>query len=169
MGVRIPANQAVTNKYTSGKEYMFKDTYKEYQGYYYELNGKTFAGKEFATSAPELIRINSADVNTLLTNPATFVYGKVSGAKIINNKITALPQSDNNVIFDKGGEIFLKFFCQKTNSSSIIIKEIDEDSYKRIQDDPLYKTTYIGEYNNIIQTIEDAEKQIPGLKLFLNL
>ena len=44
MSVRIPSNQIVKSKYTIGKEYMFESTYREYQGYYYELNGKLFAG-----------------------------------------------------------------------------------------------------------------------------
>ena len=40
MGLRVPQNQIVESKYTSGNEYMFAKTYKEYKGYYYEMSGK---------------------------------------------------------------------------------------------------------------------------------
>ena len=43
MGVRVPQNQIIESKYTSGNEYMFAKTYKEYKGYYYEMSGKQFA------------------------------------------------------------------------------------------------------------------------------
>ena len=56
MGVRIPQNQIVY-KHTAGGEYMFESTYKEYQGPYYEMSGKIFAGKEVTTSAPVLVPI----------------------------------------------------------------------------------------------------------------
>ena len=110
MGLRVPQNQIVTSKYTSGKEYIFNSTYREYIGYYYELNGKLFAGKEFSTTSPELIRINSNKVNNLLTHPSTYVYGKISGVKIPNIKITQLPN-------DLSKE--LNFYCKKINDNSI--------------------------------------------------
>lgn len=166
MGLRIPQNQAVTSKYTSGKEYMFNSTYREYIGYYYELNQKLFAGKEFSTSAPEIIKIDSSKVNKLLTNPSTYTYGKISGIKMNDNNISTLPSSTDN-IYDKGGEEFIRFFCQKENQTPILIKEISEDTYKSLQNNPLYKTTYIGNYNDSKHNIDDANKEMPGLKTFL--
>lgn len=167
MGLRIPQNQTVTSKYTSGKEYMFSSTYREYIGYYYELNGKLFAGKEFSTTAPELIRIDSSKVNNLLTSPSTYVYGKISSTKLPSLKIISLPSSNNNNLVDKGGEYFLQFYCSKINSN--VIKSIDENTYVKLQNDPLYKTTFIGAYNNKNQTPDEAEKQLPGIKAFLDL
>ena len=87
MGLRIPQNQIVANKYTIGKEYMYKDTYREYQGYYYELNNKLFTGKEFNSNAPELILIPKnnnvpSGFNSLLTKASTYVYGRISKTKI---------------------------------------------------------------------------------------
>jgi hypothetical protein len=188
MGLRLPQNQAVTSKYTSGKEYMFNSTYREYIGYYYELNGKTFAGKEFNINALELIRFNSGKVNDLLTHPSTYIYGKISGTKITQTKITSLPQptppstndlyettSENQGINSRVSSLTLlndpstslQFYCSKINSN--IIKLIDENTYVKLQSDPLYKTTYIGTYNNKTQTPNDAEKQLPGIKAFLDL
>jgi len=55
MALRIPKNQIITGKYTLGKEYVILSSYAPYQGYYYNLNGRTFAGKEFDPKAPEII------------------------------------------------------------------------------------------------------------------
>lgn len=166
MGVRIPQNQTITNKYTSGGEYMIADTQNEYKGYYYELNNRTYAGENFDTNNPEIVKINLNNYNKLLGNPNTYAYGVVSGVKIPNNnKITSIPTSINPNLVDVG----TKFYCQKVNQNPIVIKEIDEDTYKSLQTNPLYKTTYVGKYNGKYQSVDDAEKQIPGITTFLGL
>jgi len=53
--MKVPAN-IIETKYTSGNEFVFSFNYKYYQGYYYELNDKIFAGKEFNINAPELVK-----------------------------------------------------------------------------------------------------------------
>ena len=40
MALKLPKNQIATSKYTSGGEYVTDKEYKNYQGYYYELNNK---------------------------------------------------------------------------------------------------------------------------------
>jgi len=163
MPLKIPQNQIIESKYTIGKEYMFVSTQNEYQGYYYELNGKLFAGKEFNPNNPEIIKIQSSRFNKLLSNLSTYTYGKLSGVNISSNIVNSLPKSDN----PNASSIETKFYCSKINVSPTIIKEISEDNYKTIQNDPIYKTTYVGIYNNKVQSIDDADKQIPGLKTFL--
>ena len=64
--MRVPANIITENKYTIGKEYIDKKTHKLYQGYYYELNNKFFAGKEFNNNAPEIIKIKSSHLIIML-------------------------------------------------------------------------------------------------------
>jgi len=167
MGLRIPQNQVVQNKYTAGKEYMLENNYREYIGYYYELNGNIFAGEEFNINALELIKFNSSKVNDLLTHPTTYTYGKLSKTKIPSTKIISQPVSNTNNLLDKGGEYFPQFYCSKINSN--IIKSIDENTYVALQSNPLYKITFIGTYNNIYQTPDDAEKEIPGMNAFLGL
>ena len=49
--MRIPANIISKDKYTIGNEYLYLDTYKEYQGFYYELSNKFFAGVDFNLEA----------------------------------------------------------------------------------------------------------------------
>jgi hypothetical protein len=185
MGLKVPKNQIVTSKYTSGGEYVTDKEYKNYQGYYYELNNKVYVGKEFNTTASILLKANSPDVNKLITNPFTSIYGAISGIKIINSIVNSLPNSSSPNLTDvvdasssnmNDTLISLntppektKFYCSKVNSSPILIKEIDKQNYTNLQNDPLYKTTFIGTYNNKNQTPDEAEKQLPGIKAFLDL
>jgi hypothetical protein len=85
--MRIPANIITENKYTIGKEFINRKTHKLYQGYYYELNNKFFAGKEFNNNAPELIKIKSDQVNNLLLTAATYVFGSLSKVKLTDGEI----------------------------------------------------------------------------------
>jgi hypothetical protein len=164
MGIRIPKNQTVESKYTSGGEYMFASTQNEYKGYYYELNNKTYAGKEFNTNNPEIIKIKSDKYNTLLGSAATYIYGIVSGVKLNNNKPTSIPLPSNPDVIDRNT---LQFYCKKINSN--IIKVIDEETFISLQKNPIYQTTFTGTYNNKTQTPDDAEQQMPGIKAFLGL
>lgn len=165
MGIRIPKNQIVQNKYTTGKEYMFIKTYREYQGYYYELNGKTYAGKEFNPGAYELIKIQSNSVNNLLTNPSTYIYGKVSGNKISTFKPQSHVFQNNN----PNVRYVDRYFIQKININPILIKEVNEEIYKQSQSDPLYKSVTIrwDTIGDNIVALDKAEKQMPGIKEYL--
>lgn len=182
--LRIPPNQIVS-KYSSGNEYMFVTTQKEYKGYYYEINGKLFAGKVFNPNNPEIVKINSNKFNKLLGNASTYVYGVISGVKIPNVPFNSTPtttlnttdvidasssnMNDTVAFINDKNNITLKFYCKKVNQQPIIIKEIDENTYKSLQKDPLYQTTFVGTYQNKTQTADDAEKQVQGIKAFLNL
>ena len=166
MGLRIPQNQTITSKYTSGGEYMIANTQNEYKGYYYELNNRTYAGENFNTNNPEIIKINSDNYNKLLGNPNTYAYGVVSGVKILNTKILSLPEGAGNDIQhvpeDIPGKEEPLFYCKKINTN--IIKKINEETFISLQKDPIYQTTFIGTYNNKTQTPDDAEKQISGIR-----
>lgn len=160
MALRIPQNQIVTSKYTSGKEFMFNKTYREYIGYYYELNEKLFAGKEFNSTAPELIRINSSKVNSLLTHPTTYIYGKISGIKLNNSTISSfIYRYDSNI----------RYFSYQINRN--LIKEIDKDTFSnfKLNPNPIYKIislNYIGGFND--NELKEAEKIIPGITMYIN-
>jgi len=161
MPLRVPQNKIVQSKYTAGKEFMFNKTYREYIGYYYELNGNLFAGKEFSPTAPELIKIDSSKVNSLLTSPSTYVYGKVSGIKLDNTKI-------NSYYFnvDTTDNIF-RYFIKKVNEN--IIKETNEDTFNQIQNNPIYLSVslyYQSGFNE--NDLNNADKKISGLKEYIN-
>lgn len=160
MGVRIPQNQIVESKYTVGNEYMFESTYKEYQGYYYELNGNLFAGKEFNINAPILIKIISSNTNRMLMNPDTYVYAKVSGAQLHNTIVLShIDQGTSNI----------RYFSYQITTK--LIKEINADTYNSLKSNPIYKTVALpcnnnGGFNDT--DLQYAEKIIPGITTFIN-
>jgi hypothetical protein len=165
MALRIPKSQIVTSKYTSGKEYMFVTTYREYIGDYYELKGKIYAGKEFNINAPELMKINSDKVNKLLTNPSTYIFGKLSGTSINNFKPEVKLPDD-----DLDSEVKDRYFIQKININPILIKEVTEASYNQAKTDPIYKTVSL-KWNPIGENegrVIEADKKMPGLKIYLD-
>lgn len=166
MALRIPPNKIINN-YTAGKEYILESTYKEYIGYYYELNNKIFAGKEFNSNAPILLKKGSNSINKLIENTQTQVYGKVSGIKIPQTKFQSSLFSPTEEDYQKG--IVIRYFTQKLNINPILIKEINKESYNQIQKDPLYKSISIIwklEGDNT-PTINEAEKQMSGISIFL--
>jgi hypothetical protein len=159
MALRIPQNQ-ITSKYTSGGEYIIESSHESYKGYYYELNGKTFAGKEFSPSAPTLIAIQSDKTNSLLLNLATYAYGRVSGAKINTSNISS--QHPNQFATTR-------YFSYQTTKQ--LIKEISIDTYNSLQSDPIYNIialdcTNKGGFYDI--DLQKAEQKIPGITTFVN-
>jgi hypothetical protein len=163
--IKIPRNIIIEAKYTQGKEYMTINTYKEYQGYYYELNDRIFAGKEFDIFAPELMRFSSNKFNPLLTQLSTYAYAALSGIKL-NNTIPPF------IIAGKSGKDGgLRYFYKKINVTPIIIKETNEETYKNLNNNPLYQfvTVLYDDFNVPDQnSLNQAEKIMPGISLFVN-
>ena len=159
----VPKNNIVAGKYTSGGEFVILSTNAPYQGYYYELNNKFYSGKEYSPTAPEIIRIQSPEKNRLLNSLPTARYSLVSGvtSKSISTPPVNVIPSETNTKINKS----VRFFCKKINSD--IIKEIDEQTYKSLQNQPIYQTTYIGVYLDKAQSMEQAESQLSGVKAFL--
>jgi hypothetical protein len=178
----IPSNSIIF-KYTSGGKFIYVTTYEEYQGHYYEFSGKKYAGKEFDINALEIIEKTSDKISSLLktNNPTLSIYGILSGINLPNSIVSSIPyindskpptyavasQPQLNSLNNTPYPIPV-FYCRKINEGDIKIKEIDEKTYKSLQLNPLYQITYIGLYNNKPQSLDDAEKQLPGLKLFLS-
>lgn len=159
--MRVPSNLITENQYTIGKEFMYLMTYKEYQGYYYIINDRYFTGKTYAESGSlELIKINPENNNLLLTQASTYVYGLLSKTKINNSKVPGVVSSD---IYDIDPEI-TNFYCKKLNTNPILIRQISEQTYSNIKNDPLYVVTYIGKYNGVENDTTDAFTQIPELR-----
>ena len=167
MGIRIPKNQIITGKYTTGGEYVILSSHAPYQGYYYDLNGRTFAGKEFDPKAPEIIRMVSGKFNPLLDNPATATYAKISKIKLSNFvPVTKVYQDDPLAT----GTVD-RYFVQKISAAPFLIKEVTKESYEKALDDPLYIAIIInwnraGYYGNI-ENLDIAEKTMFGIKTYL--
>jgi hypothetical protein len=162
--MRVPSNKIVTGKYTSGGELADAKTNAPYQGYYYELNKSLYAGKEFKNNAPKLVKIE--DANKLYNRYSTALYSAISGVtsqQLQQPKLVGINTSSNPV----NNKNTTRFFTKKINVQPIIIKEVDEETYKSLQNNPIYQTTYVGVYNGKNQTLDQAEKQMPGIETFL--
>jgi len=161
--MKVPSNIIQTGKYTSGNEFVEEKTNKPYQGYYFELNGSLYTGKEYSIDAIKIIK--KQDQNQLYNSSNTALFSLVSG--ITSQQLT--PTLVKGIPFS--GEIShgedLSFYSRQVNIKPIIIKSIDEKTYISLQGNPLYQTTFIGNYNNINQNEDQAYAQIPGLRTFL--
>ena len=172
--MRVPKNIIQTGKYTSGNEFVEEKTNKPYQGYYYELNGLLYTGKEYSIDAVKIIK--KQDQNQLYNSSNTALFSLVSG--ITSQQLSTPPinsisdSKGDGLLSNNQSTVFVtytpKFYVQKINVNPIIIKEVDEKSYISVRGNPLYKTTFIGIYNNINQEPDQAEKRIPGLTAFLS-
>jgi len=154
--MRVPKNKIQTGKYTSGGEFVESLTNKEYQGYYYGLNNKFYIGKEFNNSAAELVRIqqqNQLYNQSRSTALFSFISGIASQA-LTSPRVSGIPPQ---VVAET------RYFSQQTNVNPITIKEVSKETYDSLQGNALYKTTFVGPN----QTIDQAEKEMPGLKTFL--
>lgn len=151
--MRIPKNLIKEGLYTKGGEFINSKTNTIYQGYYSEFNGNYFIGKNYT---PDSIQLNK----------------NISKTKKIS-RLFSFKQED----LEKGYS--MRYFMKKS-SGPIIIKEIDEETYKNIQKDInfisvklKFYTTNIGEgqdykggfFNE--KELNEADKKMPGLKLFL--
>lgn len=159
--MRVPKNKIKTGKYTSGNEFVELLTNKSYQGYYYEMNGKFYIGKEFNANAVELVRVQQQ--NQLYNGSQnlalfSFISGIASQALLFPKVTSVQPNIEGN-------PTPIRYFSQQVNVNPITIKEINKETYEALQGNALYKTTLIGPE----QSIDQAEKQMPGLKAFLSV
>jgi hypothetical protein len=128
-----------------------------YQGYYYELNGKYFVGKEFNPNSKELVLITQEIENIIRRNQFRFDSLLLG---VLNN---TQPQS---YIYDHKSKV--RFFTAKTSNPPYTIKEIDETTYKQLQSNTLQTTVslnYDGGFDE--KELNEAEKKIPGLRTFV--
>jgi hypothetical protein len=159
--MRPPSNIIAKSQYTAGKEYIFLDTHESYQGYYYILNNKFFEGKVFRTDSRELIKVSSDKVNKLKLSSALSLFAKLSNIRLPNTKLPS---------FNHNGQDPIRYFAKKINTNPILIKEIDKNTFDSIQSDSTYQTISInlpsGDFTNP-EVLDNADKQMPGLKAFL--
>jgi len=171
--MKLPKNIITQNKYTSGKEYILKDTQKEYQGNYYSINGKSFAGKTFDQNAPELQKITES--NSFLSQAFTFAYSKLKNlpsTKNFSSVIWKPTQQEADTL------ISTRFFAKKNNTIPYLIKEISRNDFDSLQNDNEWQTISLKFYllKNDTESghfdqneLEMADKKMVGLKTFLEV
>jgi hypothetical protein len=164
--MRIPSNIIQKNLYTLGGEFINKITYKDYQGYYYSVGGRFYIGKDFNPNATELLKKDSPEINPLLINPATFVYGKLSRINLQQNKPKSISFDPTDESFQQGYQI--RYFAKKLNVIPIFIKEINKTDFYKLSQDPLYQTLEV-KYNFDItdNELNALNQQMPGLGAYL--
>jgi hypothetical protein len=165
--MRLPKNIISENLYTSGNEFVDATTNALYQGYYYEINGKFYAGGTFDSKAPEIIKIKEA--NSLFDNISTALFSALSGISsqaLLSPIIKGNPVGSGSDLLGGHGDEIL-FFSKQLNVNPILIKSIDEKTYLSLQGIATYQTIYIGDYKGNIITPEQAYSQMSGLKAFL--
>ncbi len=167
MGLRAPKNRIKEGKYTSGGEFVETTTNKPYQGYYCVLNDSFFIGKTFDPNASKLTPIPKKN-KFFDKSKSLALYSSITGITsqmLQTPTINSIPTNK----FSNQSFIDTKFYYKKVNEQPIIIKEIDENTYKSLITNSLYQVTFIGTYQGKTQSIDEAEKQLPGIKAFLGL
>jgi hypothetical protein len=161
MAIKIPQNKIII-KYTSSGEYIVKDTNQRYKGYYYDLNGVTYAGKEYNAKNPILIKITSENYNSLLSNIQTALYGLIS-----NTSIPKIPKIQS-AYSDPSSES-IRYFIKNINVSPILIKEVTKDTFTSIKTNPIYQILEVNYRPNLPEaTLNELDKKMPGIKDFLS-
>lgn len=167
MEITAPKNIIVTGKYTLEGEYVLLPSQTPYQGYYYELNGKTFAGKEFNSNSPEIIKANSNKFNPLLANPNTKDYIKASNTKLNNTDVKSIPF--NPTPEDLAKPFITRYFAKKLNNTPITIKEISKDTFNELQSNTVYQTLQVQfRYDISDGNLNELDKKMPGIKAYLS-
>ena len=145
----IPKSRIIENQYTDGTSVgnnitlRFPTTKIPYVGFYTIINGaKYYSGKSY-TENSKLLEQYTTPINS---------------STIVSSGSVPL-----NIINQKEG---IRYFYKDLTSSSILIKEIDRNAYNQLTNK--FTNTYqVILYNSNIQTLEDVNKQMPGLAAFL--
>ena len=160
----IPKSRIVENQYTNGTgignniTLRFPNTKKPYIGSYSVINGsKYYSGKEYIESSKLLeqykLPINPSAIVSAGSIP-TLAAVSISGAILSGNGNS--PSSSSPI----------RYFYKDLTSSSNLIKQIDKKAYDQLSD-KLSNTYQVISYNRDTQTLEEVNKQMPGLAAFL--
>jgi hypothetical protein len=138
----IPADKILENQYTRGNEFI-DSTGKDYRGYYCIVTGnKYYTGKVYDNNSKPLSPV-------LITTPPA--------------KPTSLPPQNT----------FTRYFLKKTNEFPMSIKEVDEPTYIAYKDNFFYQSVAVAvpgsDFGASNKALDEAETQMPGLKIFLSV
>jgi hypothetical protein len=167
--MRFPKNQIKENQYTSGGEFIDPTTNSIYSGFYWENNGRYFIGKTVDFTSIEIKKLtpgSSKKLNVFNSLPSS-VYGVLS-----NNAITFLANSTSTPagIPPNSNKGEIRYFIKQTNSTPILIREVNQDTFKQIRNNPIYQTIAIKRENIYVGSneLDTAEAIFPGIKGFLS-
>ena len=141
--MRVPKNKIKENQYTSGNEFVEKESFRPYKGYYYIIDGnKYYSGKTFDLKAIELTKNSpqTAKVKSFTGNSLKyFLLAATPAVKGVMSKPSNVSGINSNIAIDTTGEnkTTNRFFIKKSNENPILIKEVNEETYNNTTD-PIY-------------------------------
>jgi hypothetical protein len=174
----IPRSQIIENKKAKIGEWVYQKTGIPFLGKYHLVKGKPFAGATFLpnqaqqplekTTESKLFRIltnsgpNSPAYLMAIGNPGGI--GTLAGIAAVGIPIIKNAFADGDI---KGAEF--KVFIQKSNDEPKIIKEVKDNSpdYEAAVSNSLYRIVKLDMSKDLAPQLEEAEKIIPGIKIFL--
>lgn len=152
--MRAPKNIAKVN-YTTGGKYL-DSNYNPYTGYYCEVRGKAYPGKVYTGRSKPLILASSL---------------------VKNNKVSTYFFKPSDKDYENGN--VSRYFAKHLFNVPVYIKEINLFTFNSLKSNPLYQTislkytvlpnssTFSGNGFFDIEEVEQAEKKMPGIKLYL--
>lgn len=147
----IPKSRIVENQYTNGTgvgnniTLRFADTKTPYIGFYTVINGtKYYSGKTYNENSKLLERY------TIPVNPNAIASAGSIPLNTFSSNINGGP----------------RYFYKDLTSPSNLIKEVDKKAYDQLAG-KLSNTYQVISYNSNTQTLEEVNKQMPGLAAFL--
>jgi hypothetical protein len=177
----IPRSQIIENKNSKIGEWVYKKTGIPYLGKYHLIKGKPFAGAVFDPKKPQqpLEKTTESQLFRILTtsgpnSPAYLMaIGNPGGVGTLAGvAIATIPIIKG--VFEEGdandsGEIKFRVFIQKTNEEPKTIKEVKDNSPQHQQaiQNAFYKIVRLDMNKDLGPQLEEGEKLIPGLKIFL--
>jgi hypothetical protein len=124
---------------------------KPYIGSYNIVNGSKYStGKTFDDNSKPLEKYN-------LLAPAASTIAAAGSIPTLKNS----PINSNN-------SSPTRYFYKDLGTSNISIKEIDKNAYNQLANQPSSNYQVIS-YNSTTQTLEETNKQMPGLAAFLGI
>jgi len=166
--MRPPKNQILENLYTAGDEYILSKTYDNYIGYYHSVSGKYYIGAIYNSNAIQLVpyiekrevaayNLSKIDPVYMRNNPNVINIIKTDAFSIVRKNYQPSPQPQ------------YRFFIKRINEINSPILEVDQQTYTNAKATNFYYTTNIfWDINISLSTYNQAEKELPGIKEFLN-
>lgn len=150
--IQIPKSRILENQYTNGTgigknlALRFVRSKIPYVGYYVIVNGnKYFTGKAYSDKSKPLEKYN------ILAAAASLVA--IAGS--VATKANSLSSRD-----------VVRYFYKDLTVKDISIKEIDKDAYNKLAG-TLASNYQVISYNSATQSLDEVDKQMPGLRAFL--
>lgn len=154
---QVPKNRIKENQYTNGTgigdnlSLRFVVSRVPYIGFYNVINGsKYFTGKTYSTNSKPLEKYN--------------IIQTASSVIASNGSIPTTTGLFNNLSTPPNQPV--RYFYKELNQPQINIKEINQSAYNQLSTESNMNYQVIS-YNPLTQTVDEVNKQMPGLREFL--